>query len=99
MKVKACPKCGKVNYLRAWNCGYSSFDVSGVTCDNKKCGYKLTFNYATMDVAACFKAWNLHIDKALKKAKARVKELERKKKKMGASQKVEVDLKKGNVLP
>ena len=96
MKIKACPKCGKVLNLRAWNCGYSSFDVSGVTCETQGCDYELKWSNATMSVTECFRSWNKHVDKALTKAKAEVRKLERMQKKMGASQNVDVG--KGEVL-
>jgi len=38
MKIKPCKKCGSTD-IQIWDCGYSSFNPGGGTCN--KCGFKV----------------------------------------------------------
>ena len=51
--MKPCHKC-KSEKLKVWNCGYSSFNVSGVTC--LSCNFKMETSCDTDK--GVIKAWN-----------------------------------------
>ena len=57
-KLKPCWKCGNDD-ITLWDCGYSSFNVSGVKCNNPKCKHEIKVNGLWLNVnEELIKAWN-----------------------------------------
>lgn len=77
-KAKPCRKCGGTDF-DIWDQGYSSFNVGGIRCKNKKCGHEIK-----VYPCGCFPrdeivhAWNTDKPDIVEVMEAQVKELRKK---------------------